>query len=164
MVSYETALVNQQKAAREYEKASSKLQEANKVLEASKCDLTLECDTCQHKTKVSDIEVIDEMFNGWPDCNYDPVWHYTHRICWVCPMCETPQQPPDDKGPFIRGFKNYVKAVHEWESDRERCHGRVLKLLSTHFKKEAERKKKEDHERKVKEARKLLAEEDSANS
>lgn len=141
MITYENALVNQEKAGRAYAKASVKLQEANKVLEEAKRNLTIEC-TCHHHTKVSDIELIVQKSGGYQSFdNYDPDWIYHTSTYWVCPKCQTPQAAPDSKGPFIRGFENYVNKVHEWYSDRERCHGRVLELLSTNFDREAEREK-----------------------
>lgn len=161
-MTYETALANQEKAAAAYYKASAKLQEANKVLEAAKRDIKLGCSSCGHETKVSDIELIVKKFGGWRSFdNYDPDWHYSTRIMWVCPNCTEALQPPENKGPFIRGFDKYVKVVHEWNSDSQACHGRVLELLAPYLHREEERRSIEDHERKVREARKLLAKEDN---
>jgi hypothetical protein len=161
-MTYETSLVKHKKAATAYEKAAAKLREANEELEASKREIKLGCSSCGHETKVSDIELIVKKFDGWQSFdNYDPDWHYSTRIMWVCPKCTAVLEPPEDKGPFIRGFDKYVKVVHEWYSDSQRCHGRVLELLAPYFKREEEREAKADHERKVREARKLLAKEDS---
>jgi hypothetical protein len=160
MITYEEALKNQQKASIKSDQASIKLREANKVLEDSKRNLNIECDTCSHLTKVSDIEVIDETFGGYPTYeNYDPEWHYSHRICWVCPECKTPQRLPKNEGPFVLGFTKYVKVVHEWKSDSRSCSGRVLELLAPHFKAEEKRIEIERKEKRIREAKKLLEDE-----
>lgn len=157
MISYETALANYKKAEAAYKKASVKLQDANNVLEESKRTLTFEC-ICGHEIKVSDIELIVQMSGGHQSDDY---WHYNTRKYFVCPKCHNTLSAPENEELFTNGFEKYVKKIHEWYSDRERCHGRILELLTPHFDIEAEREKKETREKKIREARKLIAEEDN---
>jgi hypothetical protein len=165
MISYEKAVDIQTKAEKAYAKASAQLQEANSTLEALKRELEIECSTCHKTTKVKDIELIARKSGGYQSYDHGE-WQYNTRVCWVCKHCTTPQSlPSETEGPFAKkppfkyGFDHYVKAVHEWYSDNERCHGRVLQLLGPHLQREEDLLRKKEKERKIEEAKKLLADE-----
>ena len=164
-VSYYTALADQYYAELAYKRASDRLQEVNSILEAAKRELDIECATCHETTKVKDIEIVATMSGGYQSYDHGE-WQYRTDKCWVCKHCTTPQSLPSEtegpfekKPPFKYGFDHYVKAVHKWYSDRERCHGRVLQLLGPHLQREDERLRLLEKERKIQEAKKLLADE-----
>lgn len=166
MISYEEALKNYNKAKEANDKTALILRRAERDLESSKKELEAECDNCHKLTKIKDIELIIQYSNGWVSYadSYDGDWYYRTNKFWACPHCTFLNNPPE--GLFSNkkcgsdyGFEHYVKCVHEWYSDNQTCHGRVLELMTPYFEREQKRKKKEERERKIKEAKKILEEE-----
>lgn len=162
---YEEALNNYKKAKAAHEKTGEKLTASINSLEVAKSEIEIECKSCHKTTRTKDIELIVRKSGGYYSFS-DDEHHYSTWTVWVCPHCTEPQYPPSEtKGPFAKeytfshGFDHYVKDIHEWYSDRECCHGRVLHLLGPHLKREEERRAREDRERKILEAKKLLAQE-----
>jgi hypothetical protein len=159
MIDYETALANKEKALKAHEKTSIQLRKAKNKLEEAIKEIKVECYSCYAEIQVNQIELIVEEYNetvSYLD-NYNGDWSCQQIEYWVCPKCKNKNGSFENKGPFILGFKNYVKTIHTWNSDHNRQpSGRILELLTPHLEKEAAKRNKEEKERKIKEAKKLL--------
>lgn len=155
MVSFDVALGNYNKAKAAHSKTQAKLTAAIADLELAKHELEIECGSCHKTTKIKDIEIINRKSGGWYSSS-DDGHHYNTWTVWVCPHCTEPQCPPsENEGIFSRkeysftySFEHYVKAVYDWYSDSERCHGRVLQLLEPYLDRQEEARAKREKERK----------------
>lgn len=136
--------------------AAGKVTELSSRLEILRRNLMLSC-VCGMATRIGDIELIREEFNGRTDYNDD--WNCDVRQFWVCSNCtETNVAPIPDQVHFHDPVGRYFKIVHTWDSDRERCHGRVLELLGPSLKRADERRRKEEQAARLESARRTLRE------
>lgn len=141
-------------------KAGERVNDLTKQLDEERKKTVLICE-CGAELPISNLELII----NYTDCHtsycddYNGNTTYRSEEWIVCPKCTEVFKAPTDY-PFEEYYRceKYVKKVHKWHSYMNRCHGRVLELLTPHFERQDKIKREEEKQRKIKEARRVLKE------
>lgn len=139
--------------------ASGKSKQAEHLMESEIKNLPVVCPNCGHETKIGDIEVIIEYYDGYEPGPYED-WKYRERHMWVCEKCTGVHLTPQKERPFglHRSFNTFVKKVHNWYNEKycNNISGRVKELLDPYFKREAEQRDRRLEQIKIDQAKRVL--------
>jgi hypothetical protein len=149
---YEAAVAKLTRLDRRLERLRADRLKLSGELDGLRRDHRVAC-PCGAQNRVGDIELIREEYNGRID--YNDNWVCQTREYFACPSCGDAFNAPKGE-PYLDGFGKYVRAVHVWDSDRERAHGRVLELMSPWWDKQKKIEAEERKAREIKAAKKLL--------